>query len=499
MEEHAEALVGDEREQVKEEKEKEEEKEEEEEEEEDDEYLYEDGWQQTHRKHIFILSASGKPIFSRYGDEQALATTFGLLQAVISVVQDQKDHLRCIKAGNRRIVYFIRNSLYFISISSTGEPEAVLAKQLEFMYNQVLLMLTDKVHLILSQNSSKDLRDLLGPDTTRLMHFACKSDLVPTCIAFEATKGFTMESALRDDLLGGLRECVESSGAALGLLMHDDALLAYSANASTSLALNVADVLLLTHFVGNSSSLRSHDQNWVPLCLPQFNAGAFLQAYVCNLRIHSMEEHRHIDLSLVLIAASADANMFKDLHRGREGLEQALLAPRMAPRLLSALDNQTTSLSKYLAPAMCLHFLFKLRPVNSGSNIPAQCASTAMSFPIDSLDSHDKIWVHYQRIGVCLRRGTSIAECTLLPIASATATTTSPSSGEMPNVMSQLPASDHALAYVVLETGHVIVGLATSDSELYATFPGTCTSLDACGQANFLSRSLRSASIFQAA
>jgi hypothetical protein len=37
------------------------------------------------------------------------------------------------------------------------------------------------------------------------------------------------------------------------------------------------DILLLAHFVHNSPSLRSHDQNWVPLCLPSLNAGGYVQ------------------------------------------------------------------------------------------------------------------------------------------------------------------------------------------------------------------------------
>ena len=42
---------------------------------------FKDGWERDVRKHIFILSSSGKPIYSRYGDEQDIVTTFGLLQA----------------------------------------------------------------------------------------------------------------------------------------------------------------------------------------------------------------------------------------------------------------------------------------------------------------------------------------------------------------------------------------------------------------------------------
>jgi hypothetical protein len=35
----------------------------------------------------------------RYGDEQDIVTTFGLIQAVISIVQDAGDQLQCIQSG----------------------------------------------------------------------------------------------------------------------------------------------------------------------------------------------------------------------------------------------------------------------------------------------------------------------------------------------------------------------------------------------------------------
>ena len=81
-----------------------------------------------------------------------------MLFLLLPVVRGQGDSLRCIKAGRRRIVCFVRQGLFFVSVSSTGEPEAILAKQLDFMYSQVLLILTDRVHHILAEDSSKDLR-----------------------------------------------------------------------------------------------------------------------------------------------------------------------------------------------------------------------------------------------------------------------------------------------------------------------------------------------------
>ena len=171
------------------------------------------GWE-LEKKHIFVLSSSGKPIFSRYGDEQDLVTTFGLLQAVISIAVDSGDYIRCIRAGDRNIVYMLRGSLYFVSISSTNEPEIVLLKQLHFIYQQILLVLTSKVHEVFRSNPSSDIRQLLGPDTTRLMHAACDDELAPTSVVFESIDSVIMPDKLRDDIVEYLKFCVEKSSAA---------------------------------------------------------------------------------------------------------------------------------------------------------------------------------------------------------------------------------------------------------------------------------------------
>jgi hypothetical protein len=71
-------------------------------------------WEKNVKKHIFILSSAGKPIFSRYGDEQSMVTTFGLIQAVISIIKDSGDNMKCMRMGNRVIVCYVMKSLYFL-------------------------------------------------------------------------------------------------------------------------------------------------------------------------------------------------------------------------------------------------------------------------------------------------------------------------------------------------------------------------------------------------
>ena len=53
------------------------------------------------RKHVFALSVAGKPIYTRYGNEDELVTLFGVMQALVSFIKDDDDSLRCLVAGRR--------------------------------------------------------------------------------------------------------------------------------------------------------------------------------------------------------------------------------------------------------------------------------------------------------------------------------------------------------------------------------------------------------------
>lgn len=169
-------------------------------------------------KNVFILSSSGKPVFAKCGDESELITIFGLLQAVVSIVADSGDEIHSVKAGNRRILFLVKKSLYFVIVSSTGEPDAILQTMLEFMYSQILMILTSKVHDVLRSNSSKDIRDLLGPETEYILRASCSSDITPYHIAFHGVKSCCIAHDLRSSINSYLRTCVAKSNSAYVLI-----------------------------------------------------------------------------------------------------------------------------------------------------------------------------------------------------------------------------------------------------------------------------------------
>lgn len=52
----------------------------------------------------------------------------GIMQALVSVFLDDGDKIRCINAGKTRITFLLRPPLYYVCVSSWGEPESVVSK-----------------------------------------------------------------------------------------------------------------------------------------------------------------------------------------------------------------------------------------------------------------------------------------------------------------------------------------------------------------------------------
>jgi hypothetical protein len=119
------------------------------------------------------------------------------------------------------------------------------------------------------------------------------------------------------------------------------------------------DIQLLTHFIANSRSLRSNDHNWVPICMPDFNSKGYLQvcaflvylyenmidvsrilskllffqAYISNIPLSGKNAETPAspggsslpssdELTVILMASSADPSVFKELLRGNKYLMQ---------------------------------------------------------------------------------------------------------------------------------------------------------------------------------
>jgi hypothetical protein len=246
-----------------------------------------------HKKHIFILSSAGKPIFSRYGDESKLAPTFGVLQALISFVSDQGDTIRYIKAGGHHIVFLMRGPLYLVAASSVGEPVQHTWRQLGILHAQIFSILTSKVESIFARNASYDARGLLG-GTDRVMRSLLHSAAVEPTLLLQATPVLRMPPLVRDELAKLLLSVCAKTDVLFGVLVAHNHLVTLLRPKRT--ALHPDDLLLVMNTVGSSFSFRE-DEVWLPICLPKYNAAGFLYGHVSFVLP---------ELCLVLLTPKAD-------------------------------------------------------------------------------------------------------------------------------------------------------------------------------------------------
>lgn len=79
-------------------------------------YLHDPDWL-NQREHFFVLSSAGKPIYSLHGNEDKLATLYGVMQALVSVVQANQDVIMSIHALGIKFVFLLKGPLILVAAS----------------------------------------------------------------------------------------------------------------------------------------------------------------------------------------------------------------------------------------------------------------------------------------------------------------------------------------------------------------------------------------------
>ncbi|ESR37807.1 hypothetical protein CICLE_v10028088mg [Citrus x clementina] len=261
------------------------------------------------KKHFFILSHSGKPIYSRYGDEHKLAGFSATLQAIISFVENGKDRIKLVRAGKHQVVFLIKGPIYLVCISCTEESYESLRGQLELLYGQMILILTKSVNRCFEKNPKFDMTPLLGGTDVVFSSLIHSFNWNPATF-LHAYTCLPLAYATRQ-AAGAVLQDVADSGVLFALLMCKCKVV--SLVGAQKASLHPDDMLLLSNFVMSSESFRT-SESFSPICLPRYNPTAFLYAYV---------HYFDADTYLMLLTTSSDA--FYHLKDCRIRIEQVLL------------------------------------------------------------------------------------------------------------------------------------------------------------------------------
>ncbi|XVF68577.1 hypothetical protein PTKIN_Ptkin11bG0013500 [Pterospermum kingtungense] len=261
------------------------------------------------KKHFFILSHSGKPIYSRYGDEHKLAGFSATLQAIISVVENGGDRVKFVKAGKHQVVFLVKGPIYLVCISCTEEPFESLKGQLELIYGQMILILTKSINRCFEKNPKFDMTPLLGGTDVVFSSLIHSFNWNPATF-LHAYTCLPLAYATRQ-AAGAILQDVADSGVLFAILMCEHKVI--SLVGAQKASLHPDDMLLLSNFVMSTESFRT-SESFSPICLPRYNPMAFLYAYV-----HFLD----VDTYLMLLTTSSDA--FYHLKDCRIRIETVLL------------------------------------------------------------------------------------------------------------------------------------------------------------------------------
>ncbi|PPQ77470.1 hypothetical protein CVT25_011340 [Psilocybe cyanescens] len=237
-------------------------------------------------REYFVLTDAGKPVFiSRPGgvDQDAMASTIGVMQALISVFLDDNDKLRSINAGRTRITFVLRSPLYYACASSWGEPESVTRSHLEYLHLQILSIVTaSQLKRIFERRTNFDLRRLLNgaePFMNSLL-VRLETDIAMTTSSLHCLK---MEPNLRRRIAESLVPSTKMKDMLYIIMIASNRVVTLIRPKKHSI--HPADLHIIMNTIHSPSIYNSPaSASWIPVCLPKFNPSGFVNAYITFLR-----------------------------------------------------------------------------------------------------------------------------------------------------------------------------------------------------------------------
>ena len=122
------------------------------------------------KRHYLIMSDGGKPVYSRYGDPIENNSIFATLSAMITKYtifntnDNEKENLNVITNNKNKIVFLKKGQLIFIALSKKNDCTSLLFSQLEYLYFQLMSILTISFYSKLEDNPSKCLSTMGGTE-----------------------------------------------------------------------------------------------------------------------------------------------------------------------------------------------------------------------------------------------------------------------------------------------------------------------------------------------
>ena len=283
---------------------------------------------------VVVLSSAGKPIFSRFGDEEALVTAAGLVQAIFSFAEDAGTPLRHMKTSSgRQFSFLARGALYLLGVSSSTASGSEVSEHymcllLEYVYGQIVFTLTSKVQAIFKRSQNFDLRGMLGATDNVIRSLLDKAESHQIFLT-AGVEVLPLPPAVRGEVsrvLAATSDYVKST--LFAVLLAGQRLVTIVQPSNPEHQLKGSDLHLLMNFVHAQSQSLMASESWFPVCLPTFNSTGFVYAYTCCL-------HEPTGLFLLLFSTQNSPDQFHMFQNARAAIVHALgLKSRTAGKII---------------------------------------------------------------------------------------------------------------------------------------------------------------------
>ncbi|XP_035796214.1 vacuolar fusion protein MON1 homolog A-like [Anopheles albimanus] len=323
------------------------------------------------KRHVFILSTAGKPIYSMHGNEDKLATLFGVMQALVSFIQSGNDTIKSIHAGGVKFVFLVKSPLILVAVSRTSHSVQQIQLQLTDVYNQILSTLTLS-HMIKTFEKRKnfDLRRLLAGSERLIDHLLvndkCDHRLVsnnPFSFMTHSVRILPLAPAVRETIVSAIQSnCSKIRNLVFAVLIANNKLIALVR--MKKYFIHPADLRLIFNLIECSESFKTAE-SWTPICLPKFDSSGFLHAHVSYLAE---------DCQACLLLLSIERDVFYTLSEAKRKITEKLRRTNCLEAINDAINNKGIKLLNIGIPEI-RHFLYK-----SKSNAQLLCSELTVPY-----------------------------------------------------------------------------------------------------------------------
>ncbi|KAL1956539.1 hypothetical protein VTO42DRAFT_7103 [Malbranchea cinnamomea] len=315
------------------------------------------------RKHFFILSTAGKPIYSRHGDDNLISSYIGVIQTLISIFQESDNPLKSFTAGKTKIVILSQGPLYLVAISRLLESEAQLRAQLDALYMQILSTLTlPSLQRLFSIRPSTDLRRPLQGTEGLLSSLADSFTKGSPSTLLSALECLKMRKSHRQNINNVLLKAKVDS-LLYGLVVAGGKLVSVIRPKKHSL--HPGDLQLIFNMIFEADGVKAGGgESWIPVCLPGFNNTGYLHMYVSFLDLDGKQsDHRDDERSkdelVAIILISPDKESFYELREMRDAVVEQLERNGSMSIIKATIEKGRPATTDIVPGTVLRHFLYK--------------------------------------------------------------------------------------------------------------------------------------------